>query len=124
MAQRQSFIRLVCGCCGVLLVLLLAARPAAAQTGACCDVNQNCTVTDACTCTGGGGFYQGNGTMCSTSNPCTAVAGACCTNLGCTLCVAQDCAQLSGTFFANGNCFAGVCTPEPSGACCCPSGVC
>lgn len=96
---------------GVALIGLYSDE-ANAQTGACCTAGA-CTEEMAATCTGGGGFYVGDGTLCG-STDCT--VGACCNGGLCSEVSAAQC-ESEGGFFAGGGTVC-VSTDCNEGACC------
>ncbi len=81
--------------------------------GACCDVDNNCTITTPDGCDG---TYQGDGVPCD-PNPCGGGAtGACCIDLDCSILTAADCIAASGYYFGDDT----TCEEFPcSGGTCC-----
>ncbi len=73
------------------------------QTGACCDEENNCTITTESDCEG---TFQGVGTACD-PNPC--LTGACCILGACSILSSDDCATASGYYFGDGT----DCDPDP-----------
>lgn len=78
-------------------------------TGACCLDGGVCVETDASTCAGLGGSYQGDGTDCD-PNPCPQPTGACCLGDGtCIITTHDDCLTMGGMFAGPGT----DCDPNP-----------
>lgn len=78
-------------------------------TGACCLDGGVCVETDASTCAGLGGVYQGDGTDCD-PNPCPQPTGACCLGDGtCIIATHDDCNTMGGMFIGPGT----DCDPDP-----------
>lgn len=91
-----------------------------AGTGACCQPDGGCTVTDQGSCTLSGGTYQGDGTSC-TPNLCPQPTGACCAPDGdCTEGTQVDCDAVGGTYQGDGTLCATTSCPILTGACCLP----
>ncbi len=93
-------------------------------TGACCFGDGSCAVDSEPACTGGGGIYQGDDTVC-TPNPCPQPTGACCFGDGsCVVDTQADCMTADGAYEGDDT----VCTPnpcpQPTGACCFGDGSC
>ncbi|MEK6676759.1 MAG: FG-GAP-like repeat-containing protein [Planctomycetota bacterium] len=78
------------------------------RTGACCEVDGPCTVTEQAACVG---TYQGDDSNCD-SNPCPTPTGACCLDDGsCLIASRADCA---GAYAGTGTaCDANVCSISP-----------
>ncbi len=68
----------------------------APPTGACCT-GLVCSVTDATTCTAGGGTYGGDATPCA-AGTCAPPTGACCTGPVCAVLDAASCTAGGGTY--------------------------
>ncbi|MBX3402114.1 MAG: lamin tail domain-containing protein [Phycisphaeraceae bacterium] len=81
---------------------ICAAGPA---TGACCLLNQTCSVMTAAQCDTAGGFYLGDGAACNQTT-CNGQSVACCINGSCTV------LALGGCIFSNGtpDSFAATCS--------------
>ncbi len=94
-------------------------------TGACCQGGGACSILSSSQCATAGGTYQGDGTTCSPTNPCSGPTGACCDSNGsCTVDSESACDGSGGTYSGNGtNCTPNQC-PQPQGACCFPNGTC
>ncbi len=88
-------------------------RPGPNQ-GACCDEENNCTISTEEDCTG---TFQGVGTVCD-PNPCGEATGACCIDGVCSILSESDCTDGGGIFQGIGtDCDPDPCT-TPTGACC------
>ncbi len=81
-------------------------RSPVVNTGACCDEEDNCTITTEAGCTG---TFQGIGTVCD-PNPCGEVAtGACCVYGTCFVYSESVCTLSNGYYFGDGT----DCDPDP-----------
>ncbi len=94
--------------------------------GACCLPNGSCVENKtAAECSGLGGTYQGDGSVCANVT-CPQPRGACCLPNG--SCVenktAAECSGLGGTYQGDNSVCANVSCPQPRGACCLPNGSC
>ncbi len=87
-------------------------RPGPNQ-GACCDEENNCTISTEEDCAG---TFQGAGTVCD-PNPCgEGATGACCIDGECSILSESDCTDGGGNYLGDGSVCEGVdCT---QGACC------
>ena len=87
--------------------------------GACCMVDETCTVSTAADCTG---TYQGDGTSCVAGLCAMSTGGCCLTDLTCSVVLDVDCAASGGVFLGDGSDCSLPCV-APTGACC-ASDVC
>ncbi len=86
--------------------------PLGPATGACCLLDQTCSVVTAAACATAGGFYLGDGVACNQTT-CNGQSVACCLNGSCTVLALGGCVFSGGTpdSFAT-NC-TGVSCPNP-----------
>ena len=95
------------------------------QSGACCTLTGNCTVTTQANCIGGSTWILAsvcNPNTCQTPPP----AGSCCAvNGACTVTTEAGCTG-TGTWTAAGVCVPNTCqiSPPPTGACCAATSAC
>lgn len=100
----------------------LSTNTPAGVYGACCEIDDSCTIKKASTCIAGGGIYQGDGTTC-TPGLCGGVTGACCLPDGtCSSISSESCSAAGGNYQGDGvNCSSVDCG---YGACCYDTGLC
>lgn len=91
--------------------------------GACCKSDGSCEELPQSACTGIGGLYQGDETLCANVS-CPQPTGACCfMPSGCVNLTAADCSGAMGTWSGSGSsCATVICFP--TGVCCMPDGSC
>ena len=87
-------------------------------SGACC-IGSGCQQLAETDCTGIGGVFQGDGSLCA-DVVCDAGTGACCLTSGnCATVTESQCNAVGGTYYGdNYPCDAEMCLPDPTGACC------
>ncbi|MDP6601415.1 MAG: M12 family metallo-peptidase [Phycisphaerales bacterium] len=87
-------------------------------SGACC-VGSGCQQLAQSDCTGIGGVFQGDGTVCA-DVVCEDPTGACCLASGnCATVTESQCSAVGGTYYGDDYpCDAEMCLPDPTGACC------
>lgn len=92
-------------------------------SGACCFPTGLCVVLEETACTGQGGHYSGDGTVCEPTNPC-AQPGACCDPETGACAFVLEAACLPPMVFLGGECQPTNPCPQ-KGACCEPvTGIC
>lgn len=85
------------------------------KTGACCDGLGACTETTKIDCLNSDGFYQGDGTKCSSLFVCNTGTGPCCINGTCNQDSAENCFNNNGYFLGKGRaCSEFICPQETS----------
>lgn len=72
------------------------------KTGACCDGLGSCKETTLSECLKSEGFYQGDGSDCSSIFVCSTGTGPCCINGNCNLDSAENCFKNNGYFLGRG----------------------
>ena len=102
---------------------VVIAQPSTGPTGACCFADGSCRLVTQDACTGAGGTYQGDNTVCQ-PNPCPPAPpdGACCFVTGdCFVLPTEACAEANGSYHGDDT----TCNPNPcpqppplTGACC------
>ena len=70
--------------------------PAGPATGACCLLDQTCSVMTAAACSTAGGFYLGDSVACNQTT-CNGQSVACCVNGSCTVLALGGCVFSGGT---------------------------
>ncbi len=118
----------------------LNCTPGGGATGACCAVDDTCSIQTEADCTGAGGSYFGDDSVClGDSNDdgfddlCVTPTGACCATDGtCSIQTETDCTGAGGSYFgddsvclgdSNDDGFDDLCV-TPTGACCATDGTC
>jgi hypothetical protein len=79
--------------------------------GACCLLDESCTVEVESQCTQLGGSFQGSGVPC-TPELCLFPTGACCLGQNCFVVTFDDCFQHDGRYIGDGS----DCQPNPCGS--------
>jgi len=67
-------------------------------TGACCRTDGSCIITSGASCTGAGGIYRGDGSVCATANCPQPATGACCLPATCSILTTAQCLAQGGTY--------------------------
>jgi hypothetical protein len=85
----------------------------AGTTGACCLPNGSCIQVSSAACSGSGGSYQGDGTLCGSVQCPQPPTGACCLLTGiCTQMTQAACRAANGVFGGNNSACGSICPKQ------------